>query len=847
MPEDVLSKDAKLSEGDVADSELNTQAGEQPSPYDRWRNYQPASLARSESVDPLDLLSEPVLPIAAASDTTPPAPLELQETEGTSWRDRSWSANGTLGTEHPERTDRAPSVLKDSSIHSEPVSPAIEEPRHSSFVADDEIRAVYTGTLKSAAGDPALPRNEEETRPTGGLIPPEAAVGRQSGNPNWTTESAVSLPASQAPASLKSQAFDSESLNPDVLGTNWVNKDGIDVAPSRKLDTPDMLRWRAEMLLDEMMVGAVDSSAGEGVSSRRSMSFDEAAMLDDHPRRESRPENASPSAVEVAERSSASNAQNGDAQPANPDSAVSAGVRAALPPRAVTRIPTPIVRTAADVDSAGMNGHSTANGSAASNGSSHAYSPDHGNGNYTTGNGSNGHTGYTLESSEYAIADDGRPANGTFNVSSASSRESAGSVAPTNFVLASEQGSSAPDVSSPNNLVSADPLDHLGTYTPNAFSSATTPPVVETRRVPTRTNGAPAAPAQPASTVPAPARMPSPLSSPSGEDRYVASGQRTEAEQTTRKLTAVEKRYPRSASGDGQGKQANQASAADIAARGAHNDALDLSREAYAGGLGPVRINPAVINSSSITGAMSVGSRVGSRYASLLPRATPWDLHEMEREIVSLQEEMARVLPSGHETSRRAHHLLEKAQSIFSGDPLRSAEVDYYLTQVRAIVQRSRQTMQWSELYRHQLGRYHLAWIVLSTLMLVLGLAFGDRLSSWAVALFGLNPNGMIGAYVVPAVIAMFAGSLGASIGAVLNIRRYHRLNLGYFDRKYSLRGLMLPIIGLLGGVIFFALFGSIYWAMGTESPLPIGLELLPAILAFALGFLQESIYGTRD
>jgi len=850
MPEDVLSRDAKLSEGDKADSELNIQAEEQPSPYDRWRNYQPASLSRPESVDPLDLLSEPVTPIApplgiatAPEVSTSSDTISSQPPVQYAGENNVWSLHAT------EQAESAAFAADSSGVHSAPVHPVIKEPRRSPFVAEDEMRAVYTGALKSASGDADFPQSEADTSDNAGLTTPGATSAQYVDVPN----PAISAPATPVPAALKSQAFAAEELKPNVLSTDWVNKDGIDVAPSRKLDTPDMLRWRAEMLLDEMMVGAVDSSAGEGASTRRTMPFDEAAMLDDHPRRESRPESSthtvSAAAGATANGVGATNTldtQNGTGDPANATSVVSASVRAALPPRAVTRMPVPIVRdSAGSVDASGngnvagnsysANGHSGGNGIQSS---------------YANGNGANGHTGYTLEPAEYEVADDGRPTNsgapaidrGAYS-ESPSRNPAPAPTGSTGFILASQQEVDTPDSAaqapSGSGLHSVDPLDHLGVHTPDVYSSA---PTVETqRRAPTRTNGAPAA-APSSLTHSQASSMVSPV-----DGRYPSANGQRESEQTTRKLTAVEKRYPRSAPADSEGQRAGQGVPVDFAASGAHNDAFDDFGASYTSGLGPVRINPAVINSASITGAMSVGSRASSRYASLLPRATPWDLHEMEREIVSLQEEMARVLPSGHETSRRAHHLLEKAQSIFNGDPLRSAEVDYYLTQVRAIVQRSRQTMQWSELYRHQLGRYHLAWIVFSSLMLMLGLVFAGQLSSWAVALFGLNPNGMIGAYVAPAVVTMFAGSLGASIGAILNIRRYHRLNLGYFDRKYSLRGLMLPIIGLLGGVAIFAIFGSIYWAMGAESPLPIGLELFPAILAFALGFLQESIYGTRD
>lgn len=792
MPEDVLPKDAALPEDAESHSEpislTSTMVGEtDPSPYDRWRNYQPASLARPESADPLDLLSEPVSPLGSS---ILPSPAERGQSEA---------------------------VLVDETLpHSLPVAEAIASVaagavRHSPFVADDEIRAVQTGGLKS-------------------------------------------------------DLLHAEPPNPVSMSAATVNASGVDIAPSRKLDTPDMLRWRAEMLLDEMMVGAVDTSAGEGGGGWRSSAYSEASMLDDHPRRDARPEPASqisPS-MPITDGNGIPQTSEFSTEPSTlaVDATLSAGVRAALPPRTVTRMPTPILRNATaapdatatrdaenpfDANGAQSNGYASRDemtGGAADNGynGNHVAGANTGNGApYRIGNGlngpngalANGHTGYSLDPLEHEIADDGRPTYG---------------------VPTAEEWDTQRAVARPVQQPSIDPLDSLGSDMPAASNgyttSLSTAAVEPQRRTPTRTSGGSVSTVPPAA--PIPGTSDSTYTQPRRIDSVSASEQRAASEQTARKLTAVEQRYPRPAPPDARGQDIgvhtpSAYAPGAYAPSGAHNDGAAGTTDTYTSGLGPVRINPAVLNSASVAGAMSVGSRAHSRYASLLPRATPWDLHEMEREILSLQEEMARVMPSGHESSRRAHHLLEKAQSIFNGDPLRSAEVDYYLTQVRAIVQRSRQTMQWSESYRKQLIRYHQAWIALSGLMLVLGLIFGNWLAEWVVSFLGLNPAGLIAAYSVPAMIAMFAGSLGGSIGALLNIRRYHRLDLGYFDRKYSLRGLVLPIIGMLGGLAFAAVFGSLYWVMGTAAPLPIVLELLPAVLAFALGFLQESIYGTRD
>lgn len=738
---------------------------------------------------------------------------------------------------------------------------------------------------------------------------------------------------------------------------------------SRKIETPDMLRWRAEMLLDEMMMGAVDVSAGEGATWRAPAYADGALQLDEHPRFE--PKTTSAQATTLAATApepaisepSAPETQAVHAPVAEGVATVNmAAVRAALPPRSVTRMPTPI----------GRNGEQTANGHAGNGASTNgkgAATPANGNGNGNgnrNGNG-NGNGRHDAEPTPFAelevdplvgdIADDGRPAayqNGTATNGTATNGtvtngaahrmpvriDGTQSTPPSNGVsrvadpanaamggtdtpLAEAKPATADDSTATGYALESsaprparhtttaamvDPLEELDAYPPftstqsrPAASSAPThaaathaaptyaaPSDVE-KSYPSATPVAPANFAPSTSSAPETPRAPARSTSPA-EDPYSAASAPGVSSVTSvdnnlslaaqysayapppgaaprvepaspspiappptgrsegkGKLTAVEQRYPRQIQPDPRTRTASNPAQGSAATPGTHNDALPNESAMQTSGLGPVRINPAVLNSASITGAMAVGTRASSRYASLLPRATPWDLHEMEREIVALQEEMARVMPQGHESTRRARHLLEKAQTIFVNDPLRSAEVDYYLTQVKAIVQHSHQTLEWSERYRKQLVRYHWAWIGFSGLMLALCLLFGTQLQEWVVAGFGLNESGMIARNLVPAAIAIFAGSLGASVGALFTMRRYQRLSLGYFDRKYSLRGLVLPLIGLVMGLVFHALFSSLYWAMGVATPLPLWLGILPPALAFLAGFLQENLYGTRD
>jgi hypothetical protein len=317
----------------------------------------------------------------------------------------------------------------------------------------------------------------------------------------------------------------------------------------------------------------------------------------------------------------------------------------------------------------------------------------------------------------------------------------------------------------------------------------------------------------------------------------------------SRRITSVEQRYAKTENANEAPSKftglAASATNGAVLSEGTHAD-REVEMGPAVPALGPIRRNAAVIAGAGAVAAMSVGS-TNSRYNNLLPRSAAWDAHEMARELATLAEEMARVLPGHHESTRRARHLLEKAQTIFAASPERSAEVDYYLAQVRSIVQRSRQTLQWSNLYRKRLMLYYSAWLLLSVIMVAGGFLFGSAWGNALAALFGWDPNGFLALNAIPALVAMFSGSLGGSLGGIWNLQRYHSQGLGFIDRKFSLRGLVLPLMGLLTGFILYAIAAGISWALAPGTPPSPLLWFIPALLAFAFGLLQETIYGTRD
>jgi hypothetical protein len=249
--------------------------------------------------------------------------------------------------------------------------------------------------------------------------------------------------------------------------------------------------------------------------------------------------------------------------------------------------------------------------------------------------------------------------------------------------------------------------------------------------------------------------------------------------------------------------------------------------------------------SPSLASTMSVGVRAANR-SNLLPRNHEIDAEAAQQEINELLRVIAIGLPASSEAVERSRHLLNKAQTLLQSDPTRTAEVDYYLQQVRRTVQRTRQTHQWSSLYRKRLTFYLWAWLLLSVLVVAGAALYAGPLTDWLNELVNL-PDWWLIIQQAPLLLAgAFAGSLGASLSALLHMQRHERREFGYFDRKYGLRGLLLPLLGLFLGLLLAGIWSGVYLVAGIDPVLYTWAIAAPAVLAALIGFGQQWLYGAR-
>jgi hypothetical protein len=248
----------------------------------------------------------------------------------------------------------------------------------------------------------------------------------------------------------------------------------------------------------------------------------------------------------------------------------------------------------------------------------------------------------------------------------------------------------------------------------------------------------------------------------------------------------------------------------------------------------------------SLASQMAVGMR-GANRSNLLPRNNEIDSDTVQQEINELLRAISTSLPAGNEAVERSRHLLGKAQTLLQSDPTRTAEVDYYLQQVRRIVQRTQQTAQWSSLYQKRVTVYLWAWLLLAGMIVAAVALYTGAVTEFFTQLVDMPELERI-VQQAPVVLAgAFAGVLGASLSALFHIQRRSRREHSYFDRKYGLRGLLLPLLGMFFGLLLALGAAIIYLLVDIDPALQAWAVAVPAVLALVVGFGQEWMYGARS
>ena len=220
---------------------------------------------------------------------------------------------------------------------------------------------------------------------------------------------------------------------------------------------------------------------------------------------------------------------------------------------------------------------------------------------------------------------------------------------------------------------------------------------------------------------------------------------------------------------------------------------------------------------------------------------TATDVMVVEKEIAVLFKAINRHRKARRENTGHALSLLREAMAIARSEPHRIERAEYNVQQARLILERA------------TLGRRHSRLLALRTVWrLILWLAFLgglgaalqlypqsiDQIVSRAAARLGWEE-----ALIVPALWAIVAGGAGGCLGTISFLVERMRIHQE-FDDQYILRSTIQPLMGVVLGLLAFAILAAVFNSLGLplhRHPLT---SFLPAAIALPVGLWQEYVYA---
>ncbi len=159
--------------------------------------------------------------------------------------------------------------------------------------------------------------------------------------------------------------------------------------------------------------------------------------------------------------------------------------------------------------------------------------------------------------------------------------------------------------------------------------------------------------------------------------------------------------------------------------------------------------------------------------------------------------------------------------------------------QVRAMLDRVKESRSQSVYYGPRILGYQAAWLVL----LLLGLVFAAPLTGWITRVGNVTGQTLLNLY--PVVNTMMWGGIGGVVGALYTLW-WHISQEQDFNRHYMMWYLVQPLMGVvLGGITFLVLAGGflILNVSLSDAQASEGARLLPYLAAVLAGFRQNFIY----
>ncbi len=209
------------------------------------------------------------------------------------------------------------------------------------------------------------------------------------------------------------------------------------------------------------------------------------------------------------------------------------------------------------------------------------------------------------------------------------------------------------------------------------------------------------------------------------------------------------------------------------------------------------------------------------------------------QQIDALYKQVATEFSSPPAMAERALTLLREARQLMIDSPEEYVNAEYRMMQVRAMLDRVKESRTQSVYYGPRILAYEAAWL----LVLLLGLIFATPLTRWITAISGVSGSALLD--INPILNTMFWGGIGGVVGALYALW-WHISERQNFDRNYLMWYLVQPLMGLvLGGITFLILTGGflILQVDISSDKASTGARLLPYLTAVLAGFRQNFVY----
>lgn len=223
------------------------------------------------------------------------------------------------------------------------------------------------------------------------------------------------------------------------------------------------------------------------------------------------------------------------------------------------------------------------------------------------------------------------------------------------------------------------------------------------------------------------------------------------------------------------------------------------------------------------------------------PESLSSDAELIEEEIAGLYDAIERFRETRRENTGHALSLLREAREIIIGQPHRIERAQYNIQQARQIIERAKSSRSRSR--GIGLRTFGLLILWLAALGGLGAALYLYPLEVDEIILLIASSTGWNTSHYISLLWTVAAGGIGGCLGTVSFLFERMRVHED-FDRQYILRAMIQPVMGILLGLIAYALLVLLFNSLDASIIGHPVTSYLPAALALPIGLWQVYVYA---